>query len=355
MPGIANGQSTFYKDSTFVISTLPVDSVYRVGPVAISHIFPSAYQNRLLVTGVYDSTNNSRAAYFSLNEPVSSDTTSVGLATQILESHNVLVANNYANFKDGMTFTDVHNSTVEFNYFRGTNDGLGFRDGGDIAKAAVMKIAGNFGNNGRDYKTNDFDLLNMRFFTSGVPSNSATIDNFYALRFEDFRGVNTAMIANGWGVYIKPALLKNFFGGMVGVGTSDVTHQLTVSAESDPVKLVGLVNASDNNLVTIGPDGILHKKTSQSLNSNFVNTTSNTTLTSDYYLYIHEGPNVTYTLPLASSRAGMTWRIVNIGSGSIVLSEPFYEGDQLRETIPNKSGAYSVELFSDGTKYIAIK
>lgn len=348
------GQSTFYKDSSFVVSTLPSDSVYRTGAVAISHAFPSPYQNRLMVTGKYDSTN-SRAAYFSLNEGYSSDSSTVGLATKRMQSHNVLVANNFANFEDGTTFTDVHNSTTEFNYFRGSKDDLGFRDGGDIAKAAVMKVAGNFGNNGRDYKTTDFDLLNMRFFTSNDVNNTAEIENFYAIRFEDFRGVNTSMINNGWGVYIKPTLLKNFFGGMVGVGTSSVTNQLTVSAVRDPVKILGLGEATDKNLVSIDANGVLHRQNAQSLNSNYLSTNTNTTLSDDYYLYIHNGSDAIYTLPPASTREGKTWKIVNIGSGQLTLSESFYEGDTLRSTILNKSGMYSVELFSDGVKYIAIK
>ncbi|SOE22375.1 hypothetical protein SAMN06298216_2816 [Spirosomataceae bacterium TFI 002] len=357
LPGVLIGQSTFYKDSSYVLSTLPTDSVYRSGPVAISHAFPSPYQNRLMVTGIYDSTD-SRAGYFSLNQPYlynPMDSSSVGLATRPTESHNVLVANNYANFKTGVTFTDVHNSTTEFNYFRGIKDYWGFRDGGDIAKAAVLKLAGNFSNNNRAYKTTDFDILNMRFFTDTVVGNMAKITNFYALRFEDFRGVNTDMITNGWGVYIKPTILKNFFGGMVGVGTDNVTNQLTVSAVSDPVKFVGLSTSSDKDFVTIDNNGVLHRKNAQNFSSSFVSTMTDTNLSSDYYLYIHEGPAATYTLPAANTRTGMTWRIVNIGSGQITLSESFYEGDQLRNTILNKAGLYSFDLFSDGTKYIAIK
>lgn len=351
---VATGQSTFYKDSTTTLSSLPSDTVYRTGSVAISHAFQSPFQNKLMVTSIYDSTN-SRGAYFSLNEPYDSDSASVGLATKSLQSHNTLVANNYANFKDGMTFTDVHNSTVEFNYFRGISDAVGFRDGGDLAKAAVAKLAGNFNNNGRDYKTTDFDILNMRFFTGTDPNNTAEITNFYALRFEDFRGVNTDMITNAWGVFIKPTILNNYFGGKVGIGSTDVSHPLTVNASTDPVKIVGLQSDAQHSLVSINADGVLKKQTMQDAHSSFLKTSLSTTLSDDYYLYIHEGGDVTYTLPLAGSRTGKTWKIVNIGTGSITLTQPFMEGDQARNTISNKAGAYSYELFSDGTQYIAIK
>lgn len=353
---LAFGQSTFYKDSTLTLSSSPSDSVYRSGPVAISHAFQSPFQNRLLVTGIYDSTN-ARGAYFSLNEPYSQmdDSTLVGLATDPLQSHNTLVANNYANFKDGVSFTDVHNSTVEFNYFRGISDAVGFRDGGDMAKAAVVKLAGNFNNNGRDYKTTDFDILNLRFFTGNAAGNTAEITNFYALRFEDFRGVNTDMISNGWGVYIKPAILNNYFGGKVGIGTNSVSNALTVSAVVDPAKLLGLQSEPQSEILSVNADGVLKKQTMQDAHSSFLKTTMNTTLSADYYLYIHEGGSVTYTLPLPSSRTGKSWKIVNVGTGIITLSEPFMEGDQSRNTISNKAGAYSFELFSDGTQYISIK
>jgi hypothetical protein len=64
---------------------------------------------------------------------------------------------------------------------------------------------------------------------------------------------------------------------------------------------------------------------------------------------------VLYTLPVPNLRTGKIWRISNVGTGSIVLNLPFYEGDALRNTIPNKAGANSFQIFSDGENYIAIK
>lgn len=354
-PFLLKAQSTFYKENTSTLSSLPADSVYRTGSVAISDTFQTPQNNKLFVSAKYDSTSN-KGAFFVLNPHLQSDDTSVpGLAEKVTESHITLVAQNFANFKDGVTFTDVHNSTAEFGFFRGITDNFGYRDGGDIAKAATLRLAGTFGNNGRDYKTTDFDLLNMRFFTSSTSNNTAKITNFYALRLEDFRGDSPGIITNGWGIYMQPAILKNFFGGMVGVGTNNVTNQLTVSASSDPVKIVGLSAAQDKSLVGIDENGVLHRQSTQNLNSNFANTSSNTTLSDEFFLYIHEGPDATYTLPAANLRTGKTWKIVNIGTGQITLSQPFYEGDMLRNTILNKAGLYTVELFSDGVKYIAIE
>lgn len=74
----------------------------------------------------------------------------------------------------------------------------------------------------------------------------------------------------------------------------------------------------------------------------------------DYAIYIHEGNNVTYTLPTPSTRIGKSWKIINIRTGVIITSLPFHEGDTTRSTIINKSGPYSYTLFSDGTKYIAL-
>jgi hypothetical protein len=76
MPILNFGQTTFYKESSVIISSWPTDTVHRVGPDVISHAFPSAYQNRLMVTGKYDSTNNC-AEYFSLN----GNPSTIGLAT----------------------------------------------------------------------------------------------------------------------------------------------------------------------------------------------------------------------------------------------------------------------------------
>lgn len=329
------------------------DSVWRSGPVAISHSFISPFNNRLLVTEKYGSAN-SRAFYASLNEPGSGD---IGLGTsESNESHNVMAVNHYANFQSEKTFSDVHTSTAEFNFFRGTRDLFGFDDGGHLNKAAVLKVAGNFGKNNKSYSNTEFDLINLRFFTSDSVANPATISNFYALRMEDFRGINTGMIDKGWGIFIKPTILNNYFGGKVGIGTQAVSHPLTIVAAGDPVKFVGLQNStSDNQMISIDNDGVLHKKDTQQMNENFIIITGDVTLTENYFLYIHQGPEATYTLPAANTRTGKTWKIVNTGSGSIIFTLAYLEGSELRNTLLNKPGNYSIELFSDGTKYIAIK
>ncbi len=339
-------------DSTATYSTNATDSIHRSGPVAISHAFTSPYSNKLLVTDKY-STINSRGVYLSTNEPFSGD---IGLAQNIAESHNVIVANHYANFKSGINFTDVHTSTAEFNFIRGSNDNFGFDDGGSMNRAAVIKVAGNFLKNGKAYHNNDFDLINMRFFTSDSTDNLASISNFYALRLEDLRGINPDIIDNGWGIYIKPSILKNHFGGMVGIGTLSVTNALTVAAIADPIRVTGLQSSStDTKLLSIDDAGVVHTAGTQQLNGNFVSVLGDTTLCDAYFFYLHKGPDALYTLPAASSRAGKTWKIVNIGTGTITFSQAFFEGNDLRNSLNNKSGNYAIELFSDGNSYISVK
>lgn len=353
-------QNNWYLHNTTTNNTSKADTVYRTGAVAISHAFKSPFNSRLMVTGLYGE-ENARGQYISLNEPrfdigvFPLSTSTVGLATSSDANFQGLTINNYANFQSGVTFTDVHNSSLEVNYQRGFPDSLGFRDGGHLQRAATARFSGSFSNNARAYQTDDFDLINLRLFTDNDAENTATIENFYALRMENIRGVNTDIITNGWGVFMQPAILKNHFGGFVGIGTTSVTNALTVSAAENPVKLTGLQTGnSENKLLTVDSEGIVNKNSLHEIKAAFLNTLTNTTLSDDYEIYIHEGGNVIYTLPAAALRTGKTWKIVNIGTGTITTSLPFYEGNDTRNTIINKSGAYSITLFSDGTKYIAL-
>lgn len=355
-------QNNWYLQHSTANNTTKTDTVYRVGSVAISHAFKSPFNSRLMVTGFYGS-ENARGQYISLNEPrmdlvaspfIPLSTSTVGLATSPNANYQGLTINNYANFESGTTFTDVHNASLEVNYKRGFPDSLGFRDGGRLNRAATARFSGSFSNNNRAYVTDDFDLINLRLFTDADAGNLASVENFYALRMEEIRGVNSNIITNGWGVYIQPSLLKNHFGGFVGIGTTAVTNALTVMAVTNPVKFIGLQNGSETNkILTIDNEGVIKKNSINEITRTFNNTTSNTILTDSYEIYIHEGGNVVYTLPPANTRTGKVWKIVNIGSGTITTSLPFYEGDATRNTILNKAGASSYSLFSDGTKYIS--
>ena len=257
--------------------------------------------------------------------------------------------NNYANFKSDVTFTDVHNSSLEINYQRGFADSLGFRDGKRLQRAATVRFLGSFSN------TDNFDLINLRLFTNSDAGNTAKITNFYAFRMEAIRGVNANIVTNGWGIYMQPAILKNYFGGFVGIGTTDVTNALTVSSTGNPLKLIGLQSgSSENKILTTNSNGIITKNTVHEIKSDFFTSTTDITLSYNYGIYIHEGHSVTYTLSAPSTRTGKLWKIVNIGTGIITTSLTFHEGDTTRNTTLNKSGAYSYTLFSDGTKYIAL-
>lgn len=354
------GQNNWFLQNTTTNNSNQTDTVYRSGAVAISHAFKSPINSRFMVTGLYG-TENSRGQYISLNQPRTDigvyplSTTTVGLATSPNANFQGLTINNYANFQSGVTFTDVHNTSLEINYQRGFPDSLGFRDGGHLQKAATARFSGSFSNNARAYQTDSFDLINLRLFTDDDEGNTANVENFYALRMENIRGNNEEIVTNGWGIYMQPTVLRNYFGGFVGVGTADVTNALTVSASENPIKLTGLqAGTGDNKLLTIDDDGVVKKNALREMKISFVNTTSNTTLSDENELYIHEGGDVIYTLPDPILRTGKSWKIVNIGTGIITTSQPFYEGNETRTSIINKSGAYRVTLFSDGTKYIAL-
>ncbi|UBM60398.1 hypothetical protein LAG90_07040 [Marinilongibacter aquaticus] len=345
--------------NTAVLNNNATDSVYRKGPVLISDYYTSTRNNHLGVISRYNNSNN-RALYLSLNEPDNwfnddGDSTRVGLALADTSTHTTLVATHFANFYDSVNGTDVHNSTSEFGFVRGMSDLLGFRDGGRIKKAAVLKLTGTFAHNERAYSNEEFDLLNLRFFTDSDEGNPAEIDRFYGIRLEEFRGVNADIIQEGWGLYIKPASLKNYFAGNLGVGVENPSHKLTVSAVSDPVLLEGLVNESDNQFLTVDETGEVHRKSEQSMNENFEIVYADAAPDDSKFLYIHKGGDATYTLPPAASRAGKTWRFVNVGTGTITFSEAYLEGDETRSQLLNKSGHYSLELFSDGSSYIALK
>lgn len=359
-PTIVFAQSNWYKYQSTLYNTNTTDTVYRTGSLALSHAFKSPYNNRLMVTSNYDTLSN-RGQYISLNEPrydlevLPLDSSTVGIATEPEANYQVLILNNYANFQSNKVFTDVHNTTFEANYKRGNSEELGFRDGGTLNKAATSRFSASFGNNARAYKTGDFDLINLRLFTATTPENQAQIENFYALRMEPIRGVNTRIIKNGWGIYIQPSILNNYFAGKVGIGTNTVSHALTVNSMADPMKLQGLRNGESNTeVLTIDSDGVVKKNGLGNVYNSFLNTIANTTLTDDYAIYVHSGGDAIYTLPPASSRTGKIWQIVNVGSGTITTSLGFYEGDTIRNTILNKSGAYSYRLFSDGNVYISL-
>lgn len=343
--------------NSILFSRNDTTSIWRTGSVAISHAFRSAYNNRLLVTNKYNG-SSTKVAYFSQNEPrldlypFPLDSTTVGIATLPTDSFQGVVINNYGNFKSGITFTDVHNSALEVNYSRGYPDSLGFRDGGNLQRGFVAKFAGSFSNNNRPYRTQNFDILNLRLFTDNNSDNQAIVDNFYVIRMENFRGNNANIIQNGWGIYMQPTQLKNYFGGNVGIGTTNVTNALTVHSTSDPLKLTGLQStSSDSKLLSIDAWGVVHSV--EKNNRSFLITTSATTLSDTYELYIHKGGDATYTLPPPSSRTGKTWRIVNIGTGTITLSVPFYEGKDQRTQILNAPNAHSYEIFSTGTEYVS--
>lgn len=348
--------SNWKKDTTQIFNHDDSTVIWRYGGVAVSHAFNSPYNSKFMVTDKYRSINN-RGMYVSINEPLGvNDTTTVGQAADTQEAHNVFVANHYANFKPNTSFTDVHTSTAEFNFFRGISDSVGFRDGGTLSKAAVVKLSGTFGHNGRNYRNTEFDLLNLRFFTDQNSGNPALIDNFYGIRFEDFRGVNTSMIIKGWGIFIKPAILNNFFGGKVGIGTQDVTHALTIDAVSNPLKVKGLATTvSPTSILVVNADGEVSKSNLADQVRSFQITNTDATLVDAIEIYIHKGGNATYTLPAASTRTGKIWSISNVGSGTILLNIPFYDGNETRNSIINKSGANKFVLFSDGTDYISIK
>ena len=255
--------------------------------------------------------------------------------------------------------TDVHNSTAEITYSRGMSDLLGFRDSGTMERAASMRLVGVFGNNNRAYHNNQFDLLNLRFFTSFTPDNQANINKFYGIRLEDIRGINYGIINQGWGIYIQPKILNNYFGGKVGIGVETPTAALSIVSDTlSPISLSGLkvdTMGSDLHLLSIDLNGVVHQKSLHSMNENYDSVTSNITLDDATFLYIHKGAAATYTLPAANTRTGKTWKIVNIGTGVITFTEDYLEGNESRNTLLNKAGNYSLELFSDGTNYIALK
>ena len=363
MSTISSFGQNWNKVNTTLVNDNVTDSVWRSGSVLISEYYRNSFNNKFGIVTKYDSTNN-RAAFFSINEPddyfnQDGDSTRVGLALNPTENHTALVANNYANFHGSVVNTDVHNSTAEFNYFRGFPEALGYRDGGSMTRAATLRLSASFKNNGRMYSNNQFDLLNLRFFTGNSAGNLAKIENFYGVRLEDFRGLNLGLIENGWGIYMQPNILSNYFGGKVGIGVEKPTAALEIASDSlNPLSLSGLrvdMPGTDLNMLSIDAAGVVHSKSLQSLNENFMNVTADITLDDATYLYIHKGSAANYTLPPANTRLGKTWKIVNIGTGIITFSEAFSEGDSLRNTLLNKAGAYSLELFSDGTKYIAIK
>ncbi len=356
------GQSNWKLDTLQEFSNTTNTNIWRSGSVAISHYFKKAGNSKLLVTDGYSSKSN-KAMYVSLNEPPKVfnplDTTSVSLESDTSASHAVFAANHYANFKQGLVFNDVHTSTAEFNFFRGTRDGAGFKDGGELGKSSVLKLGIRQSYNGRAYRTREMDIINMRLFTSDT-LNPAIIDNFYALRMEDFRGINPQIIKKGWGIYMKPAVLNNFFGGKVGIGTENVTHKLTIEATSKPLKVTGLAaDSTALDVLTINSSGEVSKKTLRSLSENqtfFVTNSSTPTvyLSSDYNIYIHKGGNVNYVLPKPNLRTGKSWRIVNVGSGVITLNCYFLQGNDQRTTIIPNMGAHTYLLFSDGVDYIAL-
>jgi hypothetical protein len=356
------GQSNWKIDTTQEYSNAENNRVWRSGSVAISHYFKTPSNSKLLVTDGYTSKFN-KAMYVSLNEPPKvfnlNDTTSVSLESDTAASHSAFIANHYANFKSGLQFKDVHNSTSEFNFFRGIRDQAGFKDGGDLYKSSVLKLAVNQAFNGRAYRTREMDVINMRLFTSDTLNNPAIIDNFYAIRMEDFRGKNPSIIVKGWGVYMKPAILKNFFGGNVGIGTENVTHKLTIEATSNPLKVTGLaVDTTAASFLTINNAGEVSKRSLSTLKSTqtfFISNTSNDVfVNNNFEIYIHKGGNANYILPNPISNPGQSLRIVNVGSGVIQLNFFFKQGSDKRCTIIPNIGAHSFTLFSDGIEYISL-
>ncbi len=333
--------------------------IWRSGAVSISQQHSSPLRNMVLVSTKYDSLL-SRGMYVGVNEPrydlETPDSTTVGMVIRPKDSAQGLVVNNYANFKTGVDFPDVHTSVGEFNMFRGLPDTLGYRDGGNVAKLAAVKVSSTFGNNARPYRTEDFDFINLRLFTSNEAGNAAQIENFFGLRLEGFRGVNPNIIKNGWGIYIAPSQLKNYFSGQVGIGTTVIAHALTVSSPTDPIQVSGLQYSSDDSdVLTVDRQGVVHKKTLSSTRPIFITTLSDTTLSEEVSLYIHKGGDAFFTLPPASRRKGQSWHIVNLGSGVITLSEPYCVGNESRRHILNTPESYSCELFSDGEVYFSIR
>ncbi|MPR36018.1 hypothetical protein GBK04_22385 [Cytophagaceae bacterium SJW1-29] len=332
--------------------------IARSGAVVISQQHKHPLNNMMLISTRYDSLL-ARGLYVGMNEPRYDldipDSTAVGLIARPQDSSQGLIVNNFANFKTGVIFPDVHTSSGEFNIFRGSPDTLGYRDGGQVAKLATVKVSGTFGHNARPYRTTDFDLINLRLFTDSEAGNPAVIDNFYGLRLEGFRGVNPGIINQGWGIYIAPAQLKNYFSGSVGIGTTVIAHALTVSAPTDPIQVTGLqYGTDDTDVLTIDAQGVFHKKTLPTSQPHFVTTTGDTVLSPDVNLYIHKGGDARFTVPPAASRKGQSWRIVNLGSGTITLSEPFCVGNEARQHIFNSPDAYTFQLFSDGEVYMAL-
>lgn len=355
-------QSSWNVDSTQTPNVGVINNIWRKGNVAISDRFISPYNSKLMVINSYDTKYN-KAGYFSLNEPYKIPNTLsplMPLANDSLDSHTGLVVNHFNNYKTGTYFKDVHNSTAEFGFFRGVRDSLGFQDGGRLFKSAVIKAAANFGFNNRNYVTEEMDIINMRLFTSEIANNPARIENFYALRMEDFRGINSNMITNGWGVFIKPTVLNNFFGGKVGIGTQNVTHKLTIEATENPLKITGLADdAIADKVLTINNQGAVSVKSINKLNniqSFFTSRNEDTLYVSEQYqIYIHKGGNIRYMLPKPSLITGKSWRIVNTGYGTITLNCFFLQGSDTRTTIIPNMGAHSYLLFSDGVDYISLE
>ncbi|GAB2781322.1 hypothetical protein GCM10027275_26200 [Rhabdobacter roseus] len=358
--GTCWAQTNWKTADTTLFNANDTAKIWRRGAVAISQQHDSPNRNMLLVTARYD-TLLTRGAYIAINEPrfdlEDPDSTTVGLAATPTANYQGLIVNNFANYQAGMTFPDVHTSASEFNYLRGYPDTLGFRDGGRLAKAATLKLSASFGNNGRTHTTDTFDLINLRLFTSSTANNPAEITNFYGLHLEPFRGVNAAIIKNGWGIYIAPSELKNYFSGQVGIGTTVIAHALTVSAPHDPIQVSGIQYAAahDDALLTIDPDGVIHKREMATVQRRFATTFGDTALSDSVDLYIHKGGDAYFELPHAAERAGRSWKIINIGSGVITLSESFCVGYESRRHILNDPQQYAHELFSDGTTYVSIK
>lgn len=348
------GTSNWKTADSVQFNSNDTSKIWRSGAVAISSFYKTPLQNMLFVTTPYVG-KNSRTGYFGINEPdwFTFDTTKIGLASDPLSNYQGVVINHNANFKSGVTFSDVHTSALECNFNRGTTEVLGFRDGGTLQNAYTARFSGGFSNNRRAYKTENFDILNLRLFTGADSNNLSEITNFYGIRFDYLRGINPAIIKNGWGIYISPNILKNYFAGNVGIGTTSVTNALTVQAPTNPVKINGLQNAVDATVLTIDNSGVVH--TSPAGNKIFEVTYGNTTVSQAVQVYIHKGGNATFTMPLPSTCAGHVWTIVNTGTGTITLTQAYYEANSLRSDVMNVAGAYSREIMSDGTSFIALR
>jgi len=195
---------------------------------------------------------------------------------------------------------------------------------GDTNGSTVLSVSGTNGNLLSVVDTNTGTLLEVLDSSNNFIFQVGTVDKIKISGLTQSTDPNVLTIDSSGIVHTYPISSIGFTGGTV-VGPTNFTNgvtanTLTVSAATNPVKFVGLQSASDTSLLTVDGTGVIHTLPTSSVGLSWNNSTATQSATANNGYVGTATTLTTITLPTGAT-FGSVIEVVGTGTGLWRISQ----------------------------------